>query len=834
MSSGFDPPSRRPRAKLQQSRQGTPAVKRNGNGNGTSTVGGRLSALNFRGFRPGGNGGGRNGTPARNGAANGHPNGNGGPQQRRRRASLYRRNRLLPRKSRVFRVTVITLLVLMALSATGAGVAFAGYNIFKSQLPDAASVLANEPNLDSYVYDSSGSLIHVFHDSGIRHDHAALGSISRWVKLATIDVEDRHFYSEGSWDLPRLISVGFKDLTHGSTAGASTITEQLAKISFLGATTPRSLDYKIKEIVLGNELASNFTKDQILEMYLNRIFYGNHAQGIQTAAELYFHTNASNLDLAQSSLLAGLPQSPSYYNPLNHDATTTVNPQAKARQHDVLRAMVANGDITDTQARAAFAEPLTFHPWQESEPVVAPDFLGYLEGWLTSQFGDAYKKPGGWRIYTTLDATKQALAEKTVQSQIDANGGRFNMHAAALVTMDPRTGAVLAMVGSGDPANHSFGDTNLATSLVTPGSTIKLWTYTAAIASGKFTMTTPILDAPTKFKQPNGVVYAPLDYDRRWHGTCLLKTCLGNSFNVPAVKVEVGTGIPYITNLEIASGLTSLSSPDNRPDASQYAATLGGLRHGVSVLELADAASMISNLGVHHDATPVSKIVDMSNGHHVFDYDPSATARRVVPENVAYIMNQITSNDANRAAEFGAHGLLTLNNRRVSAKTGTGENFVDNLTVGWTPELLTAVWVGNPYPSCNGAPSGAACGTLNGVSSGITGAAPIWHDFMTNALAGVQTGWYTRPANVVASGPTDNADFFLPSTQSQYTGGCYYWGPAADPANPCQYTGLNPPAWYVPPTPGATPTGNGQGNGNGNGGQGVRPSPPPGPGPPHQ
>ncbi|HWW10005.1 MAG TPA: transglycosylase domain-containing protein [Candidatus Acidoferrales bacterium] len=832
MSSGFDPPSRRRRARLQQARPGTPSVKTNGNG--SPTPGGRLGGLNFRGFRPGGNGTARrNGTPARNGATNGHANGNGGPQQRRRRASLYRRNRMLPRKSRVMRVTVITLLVLLGLMATGAGVAFAGYNIFKSQLPDVAAVAADEPNLDSYVYDSSGSLIHVFHDSGIRHDHAALGAISRWVKLATIDVEDRHFYSEGSWDLPRLISVGVNDLTHGSTAGASTITEQLAKISFLGSTAPRSLDYKIKEIVLGNEIGSNFTKDQILEMYLNRIFYGNHAQGIQTAAELYFHTDASKLDLAQSSMLAGLPQSPSYYNPLDHDATTTVNPQAKARQHDVLRSMVANGDITDTQARAAFAEPLTFHSWQESEPVVAPDFLGYLEGWLTSHFGDAYLKPGGWRIYTTLDAAKQTLAEKTVQTQIDANGNRYNMHSAALVTMDPRTGAVLAMVGSGNPANHNLGDTNLATSLVTPGSTIKLWTYTAAIASGKFTMTTPILDAPTKFKQPNGVIYAPFDYDRRWHGTCLLKTCLGNSFNVPAVKVEVATGIPYITNLEIAAGLNSLSSPDNRPDASQYAATLGGLHHGVSVLELADGASMISNLGVHHDATPVSKIIDMGDGHAVFDYDPNATARRVVPENVAYIMNEITSNDTNRAAEFGAHGLLTLKDRRVSAKTGTGDNFVDNLTVGWTPDLLTAVWVGNPYPSCKGAPKGAACGTLNGVSSGITGAAPIWHDFMAAALAGTKATWYTRPADVVASGTTDNADFFLPTTQSQQLGGCYYWGPAPDPANPCQFTGDSPPPWYVPPSPTPTPgdgqgNGQGNGNGNGNGGHGIHPTPPPG------
>ncbi|MBV9524988.1 MAG: transglycosylase domain-containing protein, partial [Candidatus Dormibacteraeota bacterium] len=574
MSSGPDPFSRRRRAGLTVKRPRQGADRPSNGATTPATNGTRGTTGTMLGPRPGSNGGGnghRPGLPPRNGR------GPGGIPPRRRRAGLYRHGRRLPRHPRVLRGVIIAAVVFVALCATGAGIVFAGYNIYKAQLPDAATIAADEPALDSYVFDNTGRFIYVFHDSGIRHDHVALANVSRWVKLATIDVEDRHFYSEGSWDLPRLASVAINDFTHHAQQGASTITEQLAKISFLGASAPRSLDYKIKEIVLGNEIGSTFSKDQVLEMYLNRIFYGNHAEGIGTAAELFFHTDASKLDLAQSSMLAGLPQSPTQYNPLDHDASTTVNPAAKDRQHDVLRAMVANGDITDAQARAAFAEPLTFHTWQEAEPTVAPDFLAYLQDWLSSHFGDAYIKPGGWRIYTTLDPVKQTLAEQTVQHEIDTNGDRFNMYGAALVSIDPRTGEVLDMVGSGDPANHHFGDTNLATSLVSPGSTIKLFTYTAAIASGKFTMTTPILDAPTKFKQPNGVIYAPNDYDRRWHGTCALKACLGNSFNVPAVKVEVATGIPYITNLEIAAGLHSLENPDNRPDASQYAATLGGL-----------------------------------------------------------------------------------------------------------------------------------------------------------------------------------------------------------------------------------------------------------------
>ncbi len=745
----------------------------------------------------------------------GDANGNGGARLRRRRASLYRRGRGGARGPRLLRVTMIVAAVLLSLVAGTVGVAFAGYNIYRSQLPDAATIAADEPAQDSYVYDAKGELIYVFHDPDFRHTHVALADISRWARLAIVDVEDRHFFSEGSWDLPRLFAAGVNDITHSKgTQGASTITEQLAKISFFGSSTPRSLDYKIKEIVLGNEIASNFTKDQILEMYMNRVFFGNYSLGIETAARLYFWTDAARLDLAQSAMLAGLPQSPSYFNPLIHDKNVLVNPIAKFRQHIVLAAMETNGDITAQQARAAYAEKLTFHSWTESNPVFAPDFLGYVQSWLKDHYGSQYLKPGGWRIYTTLDPDKQALAESVVQKEIQKDGNAFNMHGAALVSLDPKTGELIDMVGSGDPASQHFGNTNLATADFTPGSTIKLFTYTAAIASGKFTMTTPILDAPYAFPIPNGPAYKPFDYDRNWHGVCELKACLGNSFNMPAVKTEVATGIPYIDSLELDAGITAFEGScrnsqgrevSNMPTAYQYAATLGGLACGIPLDQLADGAAMIADMGLQHNVIPVVKIVDGTTDRTIFKYNPVAAEKRVVPDNVAYIMNEITSNDANRVREFGAHGLLTIPGRRVSAKTGTGEYFQDNLTVGWTPEFLTAVWVGNPYPFCSAAPAGASCGFLSGVRSGITGAAPIWHNFMVQALAGMPVDWYTRPADVVATGPTDNADFFLPGTENAYTGGCYYWGPAPDPENPCLYTGLEPPPWYVPPAPTPTP-----------------------------
>jgi penicillin-binding protein 1A len=783
--------------------------------------------------------------------------------QRRRRASLRR-----PQRRHRRRTIGIILAVIAAIAGGSVGAAFVAYASFRSQLPDAATVAAMEPALDSHVYDSKGNLIGVFSSvNGDRHVHASLDNISRYARLATIDVEDRHFYSEGSWDLPRLIKVGWDNLQHsGQGGGASTITEQLAKISFF--TSPqRSLDYKIKQIILGNELDASFAKNQILEMYLNRVPYGNHAIGIETAAQLYFFKPAKDLDLAESAMLAGLPQSPTVYNPLITSGTETVNPLAKSRQRVVLQSMVANGDITQKQATAAADEKLTFHNWTESNPNPYPHFKKYVADWLTNAVGDAYVNPGGWDIYTTLDPVKQKAAEAALKDGISKIAQGHNARDGAVVNIEPKTGKVLALVGAWDYSDPYVGQIDMAAGPFaqrSPGSTIKLFTYTAAIASRQFTMTTPILDAPVHLTPGGGGDYSPQNYDLRWHGVCELKACLGNSLNVPAVKVEAAVGIPYITNLEIAAGLTSLANPDNRPDPLQYSATLGSLRYGVRPIEMAVGAATIANLGVHHDPSPVDHIIDRSSGKKVLQLNPDDNARRVVPENVAYIINQITSNDANRVMDFGAHGPLTLPDRRVSAKTGTAQFFLDNWTVGWTPDLVAAVWVGNPEYSCltpDGKKQIAAklaskrplwkditvndpfspqdlayyglpslpnpCGHLDN-SSGITGAAPIWNADMRAALAGVPPSWYTTPPNVVRQGAGEDANFFLPGTQST-SNPCYWYGPPdrtpPPPKSPtaaaCVYGGTKaPPAPATPsPSPGAQPTpgptGTGQPAGNG-------------------
>jgi membrane peptidoglycan carboxypeptidase len=395
------------------------------------------------------------------------------------------------------------------------------------------------------------------------------------------------------------------------------------------------------------------------------------------------------------------------------------------------------------------------------------------------------------------------------------------------------------MVGTWNYADPYFGQVNEAAAVqLNMGSTTKLFTYTAAIASTKLTMTTKMLDSYYKFPIPGSAPYSPYDDDRRTHGVCELKMCLGNSFNIPAVKTEYATGTQYIANTELAMGVTSLdqncgpnSQDANWPTPYQWAATLGSLTCGITLLDLADGAATLGDLGVEHNPMPVTSIVAEATGQKIWTYNPAAAGHQVIPANVAYIMDEITSNDNNRIREFGRNGYLTLNPRRVSAKTGTADYYMDNLTVGWTPDFLTAVWVGNAQRSClqpkdyaymeaqikkghiveagevdntypfsprdlakyglkPAHPNYPDCGPLDGVISGYSGAAPIWHAYMSAALKGVPDTWYTRPADVIAVGSGgDDANFYLPGTQPGASTNCMYFGPTPLPTQTCNYAG---------------------------------------------
>ena len=644
----------------------------------------------------------------------------------------HRRRRRALQRNLVVGLLVLTTLPLVTLPALAAQTV--------GDLPAVTGRTSSGLPQDMLIYDRHGNLLADVGDQGDHRIVVPLSYISSNVINATIAVEDHSFYSNNGVDLGAVVRAALADYSHhGIKQGGSTISQQLVKQLFIGPNPDNSLQRKAKEAALALEMNRLYTKSQILEMYLNTIFYGSQTYGIEAAARSYFQTNAHDLNLAQASLLAGLPQAPTQYNPLINLIA------AKKRQHDVLVAMVDNHFITQKEADAAYAAKLDIHP--PINHFEAPYFVDYVLKTLRQQYKILPGDRRGYRVYTSLDLNLQHLAEQVVREQIAQKGNYYNFHDAALVSMDPKTGEILAMVG-GDDYNRPGGWINMADTPRQPGSTFKIYTYTAAIESRRFNMITPILDAPLVFPTWGGASgfepYIPLNYDLRYHGVLPLKMAMGNSLNIPAVKTELRVGLQNVLSAARRMGVTHLTQPDENYSLSL---TLGG--YEVTPIDMATGVSTLATLGVRHMPAPVISIKD-ATGRDVFTYDPSKNAYQAISSEVAFIIASIMSDDRNRCMSFGCHGDLTLPGRHVAAKTGTTQAFRDNWTVGFTPTLATAVWIGNPDNT-----------PLSHNSTGIVGAAPIWHKFMQQALAATPDQWYAKPDGVHQIG--DN--YFLPGTE---------------------------------------------------------------------
>jgi 1A family penicillin-binding protein len=643
---------------------------------------------------------------------------------RRRRATLQR-NVIVG----IIAMLTLPLLTVPAIAAQTVG-----------DIPAVSGLSSTSLPQDMLIFDRHGTLLADVGDQGDHRVVVPLSYISTNVINATIAVEDHSFYSNNGVDVGAVVRAALADYSHrGIKQGGSTISQQLVKQLFIGPHPDNSLHRKAKEAALALELNRNYSKKQILEMYLNTIFYGSQTYGIEAAAHSYFQTNAHDLTLAQASMLAGLPQAPTQFNPLvNLEA-------AKTRQHAVLTAMVDNHFITQKEADAAYAAKLQIFP--PTNHFQAPYFVDYVLQTLRNQFHIAPGDRRGYRVYTSLDLNLQLMAEQVVRDQIAQKGNYYNFHDAALVSMDPKTGEILAMVG-GDDYNRPGGWINMADTPRQPGSTFKIYTYTAAIESRKFNMITPILDAPLVFPTWGGESgfdrYIPLNYDLRYHGVLPLKMAMGNSLNIPAVKTELRVGLQNVLSVARRMGVTHLTQPDENYSLSL---TLGG--YEVTPLDMATGVSTLATMGVRHMPAPVVSIKD-ATGKDVFTYDPAKNEYRAISQEVAFIIGAIMMDDRNRCISFGCNGDLTLPGRHVAAKTGTTQAFRDNWTIGFTPTLATAVWIGNPDNT-----------PLSHNSTGIVGAAPIWHKFMQQALAGIPDQWYPVPAGVHQVG--DN--YFLPGTE---------------------------------------------------------------------
>jgi membrane peptidoglycan carboxypeptidase len=685
------------------------------------------------------------------------------PRRRRSRYAFHRRLRLLrasQKRMKFRRVLLLTLVFLVGLPLM-AMPALAAESI--GSLPAVAGLSATGLNQDMLIFDRHGTLIDDIGDHGDHRIVVPLKYTSAFARQATIAIEDRTFYHNNGVDFGGIARAAIADYTHHHiTQGGSTISQQLVKQLFIGPNPPPTIQRKLKEAVLAVDLNSRYSKDQILELYLNTIYYGSQSYGIEAASRAYFHTNSHDLTLGQAAMLAGLPQAPTQNSPL-------LNPtQAKHRQAEVLEAMVAQKMITRAQAVAAENEKLQyFYP---TNALQAPHFVDYVLQVLDQQFHIRPSDRKGYRVYTTLDLNLQHIAEGVVRNQITRFGSYYDFHDAALVAMDPKTGQVLAMVG-GDDYYRPGGQINMATTPRQPGSSFKMYTYTAAIESRRLNMVSPILDQPMTFPLGGGTdglkPYAPLNYDKTYHGTVPLKIAMGNSLNIPALKVELSIGIPAVLDVARRMGVTSLNKPD---DYYGMSLTLGG--YEVSPLEMATGASTLATLGVRHRPMPVLHIQD-GLGNTKFDYNPAKNEYRAVSQQVSFIIDSIMSDDRNRCMEFGCGGDLTLPGRHVAAKTGTTQDFHDNWTVGFTPSLATAVWVGNPDNR-----------PLAHNSTGIVGAAPIWHQFMMQALAGKPDEWYGIPAGVDAVG----GNYYLPGTESLPTTLAQAWPVCRLPFNFNPYT----------------------------------------------
>ena len=579
-------------------------------------------------------------------------------------------------------------------------------------------------------------LYEVASSAGVHHTPLLLAQIPAACQQATIATEDATFYSNPGVEWRGILRALWINLRGGQTiAGGSTITQQVVRNLLLppAERSARTVERKLRESLLAWRLTRTLPKTQILALYLNNIDYGNLALGLQAAAQTYFGKAAAELDLAECALLAGLPQAPGQHNPL-------ANPSAaQARQRVVLGLMQRAGFIDAQSAAAALREPLQYAP--APFPISAPHFVFQVLAQLRQQYGAA-AVASGLSVTTTLDLDLTRSAEQIMRHRLsllaDTKTGSHNAGNAALVAIDPRSGQVLALVGSLNYFDGAIsGAINMALAPRQPGSTLKPLTYALAFDPARcppaadncpWTAATVLPDLPASFVTAEGRAYTPQNYDRLFRGPVLARAALGSSLNIPAVLALQEVGVAGLQRIARSFGITTLAAVE----APGLALTLGG--GAVRLAELTAAYGVFATGGLLQPQNIVLQ-VHAADGTQLSSRQP-ATAARVIDARVAFIITSILADNNARTAAFGAASVLNIG-RPAAVKTGTTTNWRDNWTVGYTPELAVGVWVGN------------ADNTPMRNVAGISGAAPIWHDFMRMALRGKAAGTFAQPAGLV-------------------------------------------------------------------------------------
>ena len=635
----------------------------------------------------------------------------------------------------VTRILLVGLFVSVILAIIGGSVAVYQYYKIARTLPSVEGLKERASQFETTrILDRNGGLLYEILDPGAgRRTYVTLDKISPALVAATIATEDKDFYTHPGFDVWAIVRALWENYrTDGQGGGASTITQQLARALLLSPEerAQRTYSRKAREIILAAEITRRYSKDEILELYLNEIYYGNLAYGIEAASETYFGKTANQLTLAEASFLAGLPQSPAVYDVYtNRDVTLNRQQQVLVLMFGLSQVngciVVSNSEVpicVDEVAAADAANEMKAHTFiSPNIDTRYPHWVNFVRSQLEAKYDAQTIYRSGFIVYTTLDPTLQDEAQRLVTEQVALLADK-NAKNGALVAVKPSTGEILVMVGSPDFNNDAIsGQVNMATSPTRqPGSSIKPITYLAAFEKG-WTPATLIWDVPTEFPDGANPPYVPKNYDDKFHGPVTARVALSNSFNIPAVKALEFVGVydnpatpekDGMIAMAERLGITSLTRPDYG-----LALTLGG--GDVSLLDMTSAYSVLANGGQKVSPVAILKIVDFE-GNVIDEYVPPQ-GEQVIRREHAFLISSILSDNEARSWMFGSNSLLNLP-FQVAAKTGTTNDFRDNWTMGYTPDLVTGVWVGNAdyTPMVN--------------TTGLTGAAPIWSAFMQYAV----------------------------------------------------------------------------------------------------
>ncbi len=583
-------------------------------------------------------------------------------------------------------------------------------------LPSSTGVINRSLTVSTKIYDRKGETVLYDIHGDIKRTLITLNEIPNFTQKATLAAEDRDFYKHKGFSVTGIIRSIYKNITTGSRVGGSTLTQQFVKNAIL--TNEKTYTRKLKEFLLSFQVERKFSKDEILQMYFNEIPYGSVIYGVEAASQSFFGKPAKDLTLAESAILAAIPQAPTFYSPYGNNRDRLI-----VRQRYILDSMADLGYVTKEQVESAKAEKIEFKPLNES--ILAPHFVMYVRELLSEQYGEDFITQEGLKVYTTLDLEKQKIAEEAVKIGVETNGKKYGFTNASLVAMDPKNGQIISMVGSVDYFNDEIdGQVNVSLRPRQPGSSFKPIVYTAAFTKG-YTPNTITYDVVTNFDTTGSKPYEPKNYNLGESGPVTLRKALAGSLNIPAVKITYLTGVNTVLDLATKLGYTTL----NDRDRFGLALVLGGGE--VKLLEHVGAYSVLAQEGIKHPISAILKIED-KNGRVLYEYKDKK--EQVLDAEITRQTTDILSDDSARSYVFGSGSKLTLPGRPVAAKTGTTNDYHDAWTLGYTPSLVAGVWVGN---NDNKEMSRGADGSVI--------AAPIWNQFMREALKDTPIESFTKP-----------------------------------------------------------------------------------------